>query len=235
MTTAPKQENPFLSLLLNIVIPSMILMKLSNEENLGPVIGLLVALSFPLAYGIYDFIDRKKINFISILGLISILLTGVFTLVKLAPHWIAIKEASVPTIIGAAILLSLKTEFPLVKKLLVNDTILNLDLIHEKLALKSNELAFDRLLVKASYLLASSFFLSAALNYGLAKYLLVAEPGSTQFNEQLGQMTALSWPVIVLPSMAVMMFALFRLISGIKQLTDLELEQILKSQPKTDK
>lgn len=237
MTSATKQENPLLSLLLNIVIPSVILMKFSTDETLGPVAGLIIALAFPIAYGIYDFIDRRKVNFISILGLLSVLLTGVFTLIKLAPHWIAVKEASVPAIIGTAILISLKTKFPLVKKLLVNDTILNLNLVHERLASKGNQQAFERLLVEASYLLAGSFFLSAVLNYGLARYLLVADPGTAEFNEQLGQMTALSWPVIVLPSMIVMIVALLRLVSGIKKLTGLELEQILHSQssPKSKK
>jgi intracellular septation protein A len=231
---AQKQENPLLSLALNIVIPSLILMKFSDAETLGPVTGLIIALSFPLGYGLYDFYDRRQVNFISILGLVSILLTGVFTIIKLPPHWIAVKEASVPAIIGGAILISLKTRFPLVKKLLVNDAILNLDLIKERLRVNQNEAAFDRLMVEASYLLATSFFLSAGLNYGLAKYLLVAEPGSAAFNEQLGQMTALSWPVIVLPSTVVMMVALWRLLRGVRQLTDLELEQIIRTQNRSD-
>jgi hypothetical protein len=45
-------------------------------------------------------------------------------------------------------------------------------------------------------------------------------------------MHALSWPVIVIPSMAIMMFALFRLMKGIKELTGLEMEQVLKTQEK---
>lgn len=226
-----KQENPFLNLGLNILIPSLILMKLSGEDHLGPVNGLLIALTFPIIYGLWDFYDRKKVNFLSILGLISILLTGVFTLIKLPPHWIAVKEASIPALIGTAILASLKTEFPLVKKLLFNENIMNVDLVHEKLKANESESKFERLLVQTSYLLSSSFFLSSALNYGLAKYLLVSEPGTQAFNEELGQMTALSWPVIVLPSMVIMFLALFKLLKGIKKLTGLELEQVLHAQP----
>lgn len=227
-----KQENPFLSIALNIAIPSVILMKLSGEDQLGPVNGLIIALAFPLIYGIYDFYDRKKVNFISILGLVSILLTGIFTLIKLPPHWIAVKEASIPALIGSAIIISLRTEFPLVKKLLFNESIINVDLVHEKLNSNGSESQFERLLVQTSLLLSASFFLSSGLNYGLAKYLLTAEPGTQAFNEQLGQMTALSWPVIVLPSMLVMFIALFKLVSGIKKLTGLDLEQVLHAQPK---
>ena len=230
-----KQENAFLSLALNIIIPSFILMKLSDENALGPVYGLIIALAFPFLYGIYDFFDRKKVNFISLLGLISISLTGIFTIIKLPAHWIAVKEATIPGLIGIAIVGSLKTKFPLVEKLLFNDAIININLVREKLTDLHNELAFEDLLARASYLLAASFFLSSALNFVLAKVLLTAEPGSIGFNEQLGKMTALSWPVIVLPSTLIMGIALWQLVKGLKKLTGLELEEILKTQPEKSK
>jgi intracellular septation protein A len=230
-----KQENAFLSLALNIIIPSFILMKLSDESGLGPVKSLLIALAFPIVYGIYDFFDRKKVNFISLLGLISISLTGVFTIIKLPAHWIAVKEAFIPGLIGVAIVGSMKTKFPLIEKLLFNEAIINTKLVHSKLTELENESAFHMLLNKSSYLLACSFFLSSALNFILAKAVLTAEPGSVNFNEQLGKMTALSWPVIVIPSTLIMGVALWQLVKGLKKLTGLELEQILKAQPEKPK
>ena len=210
-------------------------MKLSDESGLGPVNGLLIALAFPIVYGLYDFFDRKKLNFISLLGLISISLTGIFTIIKLPAHWIAVKEAFIPGLIGVAIIGSMQTKFPLIEKLLFNESIINTKLVHTKLTELENELAFHTLLNKSSYLLASSFFLSSALNFILAKVILTAEPGSVSFNEQLGKMTALSWPVIVLPSTLIMGIALWRLVKGLKKLTGLELEQILKAQPEKSK
>ncbi len=226
-----KQENPLLSIALNILIPSLILMKLSDPDKLGPVWGLVIALLFPIGYGLYDFIDRKKVNVVSILGLVSVFLTGVFTIIELPPKWIAIKEAAIPGLIGLTILLSTFSRYPLVKKFLLNEAIMNLDLVHTTLQQRSNEAAFEGLLKRSSILLSLSFFLSSFLNYALAEYLLVAEPGTTEFNQQLGQMTAYSWPVIVLPSTIVMGVALWQLVHGIKKLTGLELEQILKTQP----
>ncbi len=222
-----KKESPLSSILLNIIIPSIILMKFSTEDRLGPLYGLLVALAFPIGYGIYDFYDRKKINFVSILGLISTSLTGIFTLVKLPPEWIAYKEASIPLIIGITILVSMKTKFPLVHKLLYNKAILNVEKIDLILVAGNKQAQFDKILAKTSYLLSSSFFLSAALNFGLAKYILVSEPGSEAFNEELGQMTLLSYPVIVVPSMIIMVLALFTMLSGIKKLTGLTVEEVL--------
>ena len=41
-------------------------------------------------------------------------------------------------------------------------------------------------------MIASSFFLSAVLNYSLAKILVKSQPGTEAFNAELGRMTALS-------------------------------------------
>ena len=150
---------------------------------------------------------------------------------KLPPEYIAYKEASVPGIIGLAIIGSMKTKFPLVNKLLFNPALLNVDLIIEKLKAAKKELEFEKLLQKTSYLLSSSFFLSAILNFGLAKYLLVSEPGSEAFNEELGKMTLMSYPVIVVPSMIIMVFALYTMMNGIKKMTGLTVEDILHQPP----
>jgi hypothetical protein len=87
---------------------------------------------------------------------------------------------------------------------------------------------FDKLLVNASWILAGSFFLSSVLNYLLAVVILTAEPGTVAFNEQLGKMTALSFPVIALPAMLVLTADLFYLFRGITKLTGMPLEEIVK-------
>ena len=89
----------------------------------------------------------------------------------------------------------------------------------------------DKLLRDASLLLTLSFFVSAVLNYALARYLLRSPAGSEAFNTELAKMNLWSWPVIVLPSMAMTMFALWRLLGGIQQVTGLELEQLMHGAP----
>src|SRR4051812_35023429 len=75
-----KQENAMLNLVFNIAVPALIMGQLSGERWLGPRWGLIVALLFPLGYGIWDYIVRKKANFISVLGFAGVLLSGVFGL-----------------------------------------------------------------------------------------------------------------------------------------------------------
>lgn len=221
-----RAENPFLSILLNIVIPALILSKLSDEDRLGTVNALLFALAFPFIYGLWELIKNKVFSWLALLGVVSTLLTGGIGLLKLPAHYIAIKEASIPLIIGIVVLVSMRTKFPLVKKMIYNDKILNLEKVEAALDLQSSSEAFQNALNRVSYLLASSFFLSSFLNYALAKILLVSEPGTVSFNEELGEMTALSYPVIVIPSMLVLILALWYLVRSIKKYTHLELNDI---------
>ncbi len=226
----PKRESLLLNLLLNIVIPTLVLTKLSGEEYLGTQLAIVVALAFPIIYGLNDFRRSHKVNLFSALGVLSIFLTGGISLLELDPKYIAIKEAGIPALFGLATLISLKTRYPLVRTFLYNDKILQVDKVAQALDNTGNQAAFNQVLVNASYLVASSFFLSSALNYGLAKYLLVSPPGTEAFNAELGKMTALSFPVIAVPATLVMMGALLYLFSRIKSLTQLELEDILIQQ-----
>jgi hypothetical protein len=159
---------------------------------------------------------------------VSVSLTGGISLLEMDAIYIAIKEASIPGVLGVATLLSLKTSQPLIHTLLLNDKVFDVGRINQALDSNDSQSEFDQLLINASWILAGSFFLSSVLNYLLAVIILTAEPGTVAFNEQLGKMTALSFPVIALPAMAVMMGNIFYLFRGIKKLTGLELENIVK-------
>ena len=222
-----KSENLLLNLAFNIILPTLILTKLSSDEYLGTRLAIVVALAFPIIYGLKDFVVTRKINFFSALGVLSVLLTGGISLLELDPAYIAIKEAMVPAIFGLATLVSLKTPYPLVKTFLYNDKILQTDKIAAALEQNGQSRPFEKLLANASWLVAGSFFLSSFLNYMLATLLITSQPGTVEFNEQLGKMTALSFPVIALPAMLVLMGALFYLFRGITKLTGLTLEDVI--------
>lgn len=216
------------NLALNIIVPTLILTKLSGEEDLGPQLAIIVALAFPIGYGLYDFAKTREANIFSILGVISIFLTGGISLLELDPKYIAIKEAAIPGLIGLITLGSYYSPYPLVEKLLFNEQIMDVTKIKRVAAEKKATSALNLRLRNTSYLVASSFFLSSALNYILAKWIVVSAPGTSAYTEELGKMTALSFPVIALPSMIVMMGSLFYLFKGIEKLTALSLEDILQ-------
>lgn len=224
----PQKKESFLAnLLLNIVIPSVILSKFSNDEYLGVTTGVVVALAFPLLYGLYDFWQMRKINFFSILGFISVLLTGGISLLQLDPQYIAIKEAAIPGLFGLVTLISIRTRFPLVRTFIYNDKILQVDKINSALNQNNTHTQFEKVLHNATLLIAASFFLSSFLNYVLAKIIMVSPAGTAEFNAELGKMTALSYPVIALPMMIILISTLFYIFKNIKKLTGLTLEEVV--------
>ena len=228
---APKPENIWLNLLCNVILPGFFLNQLSQPERLGPVWGLVVSLALPLGYGVWDLATRRTFNIFSILGFVSTLATGVLGLLKTDAYWVAVKEAAIPLLLGLAIPLSLRTRQPLVKVLLFNDQVLDTHRIQQALAKRNTVAQFELLLGRSSWILAGSFLISAALNFILARWLLTAAPGSPEFNAQLGKMNWVSWPVIVVPSFGIMLFALFRLMKGVERLSGLKPEEIFRMPP----
>jgi hypothetical protein len=202
-------------------------MRLSGEGQLGPVNALLVALAFPLAYGLYDFYRRKRLNAFSALGFLGIALTGGIGLFRLDPRWIAVKEAAIPLLIGLGVIASILTRSSFVRTMLMGA--FDEESVDEALRQRNNKAEFDNRLLRASYIFAGSFFLSALLNYVLARLIVVSQPGTTAFNEELGRMTALSFPVITIPVLVVVAFDVYYLVSGITKLTGLDWKDILRS------
>ncbi len=235
LTEKKNKENPIVSIVFNIVVPALILSKFTkmfakffpDYSPISPVWGLVIALAFPVCYFLYDYFKRGKSSFIAILGFVSILLTGIIGVFNFPSEWIAYKEASVPFIIGLAILISLKTPYPLVRKLLYNEELVDVQKVDKILDEKNAKEHFDKVLVNSTYFLALSFLVSTILNFTLAKILIQSPSGTEAFNQELAKMTALSYPVIALPSTIVMVFALYYLFHNVKKITGLEIEEML--------
>lgn len=227
-SSSPKQESLVLNLLCNIAVPTLILTKLSSEKTLGPLWGLIVALAFPVAYGIWDAATRKKTNFISIIGFLSILASGGLGLLKVGGFWFAVKDAAMPIVVGIAVLASLKSKQPLVRELLFNEQVVDVPKVDAALEARQNRTAFDRLLAKASYAVAATFFASAAINFATARWIIRSEPGTEAFNAELGKMHSLGLAIMAVPAMVMLMLVLWRMIKGIEKLTGLEMEAIFK-------
>lgn len=223
----PKKPNALLEIAITIAVPAIVLMKLSGEAQLGPLRALLLALAFPLGWGLWDGWRRRRLNWLSVLGVVSTLLTGGIGLLHLEARWLAVKEAAVPLAIGLAVLGSAWTRQPLIRILVFNADLFDVDRVHKALAERGTEAAFEARLRTGTMLLAGTFFFSAAANYVLARWVVTSPAGTEAFNQELGRLTLLSYPVIALPSMVMMMALMFWLARGARQLTGLELEQMM--------
>lgn len=226
-TTPAHKPRPLIDLLVSIVIPSFILMKLSGENDLGAAGGLVAALAFPLGWGLFELVKYRKFNFIALLGLLSVLLTGGIGLFELDNKWLAIKEAAIPALIGIGVYISTFTPYPLVRTLIFNPDVLDVEKINQRLAEHNSAGQFEKRLMKATYLIVCSFAFSAVMNYILAKWLVTSPAGTPEFNEQLGQLTLYSYPMIALPSMVMMLGIFYYLWRTIRDLTGLKLEEVM--------
>jgi hypothetical protein len=236
-TTKPPSEptakkgskgNPLLELGVTILLPALILMKLSSEQRLGTLPALLLALAFPLGWGLWEAIKKRKVSWMSVLGVVSTLLTGGIGLLALDARWLAVKEAAVPGLIGLVILASTWTRTPLIRLLVFNATLFDVDRVNKALDEKNNHAAFEQRLKTGTVLLACTFFFSSVANYFLSRYIVNSPAGTQAFNEELGRLTLVSYPVIALPSMAMMMALMFWLAQGAKKLTGLDLSEMLQ-------
>lgn len=221
------KPRPWIDLLVSILIPSVILMKLSGDEYLGNVMALVIGLAFPLGWGLFELVRYRKYNFIAVLGIISVGLTGGIGLLELNANWLAVKEAAVPAVIGIAVLISTRTRYPLVRTLLYNPTILNVDKIQAVLKENNTENEFSDRLQKASYFFSLTFLFSSIMNYVLAKWIVTSPSGTQAFNEELGRMTLVSYPMIAIPSMIMMIAIFYYLWRSIRRLTGYTLEDVM--------
>ena len=139
-----------LNLGINLILPILFLRKgtdwfgesIAKQLDAAPdstVVGsimLLIAVSFPVGYGLWDLAKNKKVEFIFHLGAFSALLTGGIGLVPGATvQMFAIKEAAIPCILGILTVITLKTKRPLVHLFLLNPQLINVDLINENFGL----------------------------------------------------------------------------------------------------
>ncbi|WOO43518.1 VC0807 family protein [Rubellicoccus peritrichatus] len=236
--TAPKRENMWANLGFNIILPMLLLSKGEAWLSSVPPWGvLIIALAFPIGYFIYDLKERKKANGFSIIGFISVLLTGGIGLLKLSPMVFAIKETAVPLIFGVAVVASLKTKKPLIRMMLYNPSVMDVDKVDRALDTEEKRNGFNKLMVNCTWIIAASFLVSATLNFFITRIVVTTDPNIDQaaFTAEIGRQGFITWIVLTLATLPLMVFAMYKLFKGIKELTGYGLEDVILDAKKDKK
>jgi len=253
-TPKPAQDHPLANILINVLIPVLALSYLSKDPaiqemlgkavkpwHIGPIKALIVALAFPICYGVWFFLKTKKMNFFSGLGLFSVLLTGGLTLFlwnkdgsvkEHAAVLFGLKEASIPFVLGVAIIASHWSKTPLLRTFLYSDSIFDISRIEGKVAELGKEIDYRKVLLNATLLFAASFFVSTLLNFGMAMYFLgdldhTATNARELYNEKVAKVTGWGFLVIGVPIMLFLFLTLRKLLKGLHRVTGLEDEQLM--------
>ena len=248
------QEHPLANILINVLIPVLALSYLSKDPefqqaigkavrpwHIGPVKALVVALIFPIGYGIWHFVKTRKANFFSALGLVSVLLTGGLTIFlwnkdgTVKPNadvLFGLKEASIPLILGIAVIGSHYTSSPLLRVFLYSDSLFDIPKIESRVEEINGAERYREILFQATLLFAASFFLSTLLNFGLAIYFLgdldhTATNARELYNARVAKLTGWGFAVIGVPILVFLFFTLRRLLKGLGALTGFKDEEMM--------
>ncbi len=195
----------------NVIIPSLIMSFMSDENLLGPHYAFLIALLLPLSYGIYYLSVEKRYSVFSIIGLISILLTGGFGFMELSHGWMISKETAIPAVIGVVILLTGYMKRPFISVIL--DEVLDMESVKKDYKKKGKEKMLSRHIDQANTLFSIIFFIGAILNLVLSLTLLASDPGTPEYASEVGRLAALSFPAIVLP-IIILLTIVFAILAG---------------------
>lgn len=220
-----KRGNLWLEIGVTIVAPALILMK--GTSLLGPLPALFVALAFPLGWGAWQITHKRKFGLMAWIGIVSTMATGGIGVLQLDAQWLAVKEAAVPGLLGLAVAASALTRRPLIHALMLQPEIIEVERVQSALEARGATDAFAARLKTGTLLLAGTFFFSSVMNYVLARWIVDAPAGSELFNDQLGRLTLMSYPVIALPSLLMMMALMTWLARQARALTGLSIEQML--------
>lgn len=240
MTKRKDDENPLLNIFVNVLLPIVALSQLSKSGDkswhIGPEYGMAVAVAFPFIYGVVFFFKNKKFNFYSVLGIISVLLTGFITIhvwnedgsiKENADLLFAIKEAAIPLMLGAAMLYSHRTKNPLIDVFFLNPDIFDINKIEETAKEKNTFNDYLAFRLKLTWMFASSFLLSSLLNFILAMYLLKDANDKESYNLAVGKVMGYGYLVIGIPLMIIMVGCLIYLMKTISRITGLTKEEFM--------
>ncbi|MDE2396752.1 MAG: MFS transporter [Burkholderiales bacterium] len=225
----PARPNPLLEVGVTIIVPALVLMQFT--ERLGELPALLLALAFPVGWALWQGLRRRSLNGLAAVGIVSTLLTGGIGLLHLDAGWLAVKEAAVSALIGLVIALSAWTRRPLIHALIFDAALLDVPRLQAALAERRNVQAFEARLRQGTLLLAATFFFAAVANYFLTRWIVHSPAGTPAFNDELGRLTLLGYPLIALPTMALMAALLYWLAAQARRLSGIAVADLFGSEP----
>ena len=226
MSSSGGSRETWLEIGLNVVAPTLVLMFASGEDRLGPALALVLALAFPVVHGVRALARSESISPFTLLALISVGLTGGIGLLELDVGWFAWKEAALPLVMGLLAMWTTRTERPAM--LLLLERLLDEEKTAEALDTPAKKEAWRRHASRATLGLGLMYVLSGVASFVLARWLVTSPTGTEAFNVELGRMTALSFPVIGLPTMVGTAAVLFVFNRGVHQDVGLQIDELLQ-------
>lgn len=230
-----------LNVLLSVLVPVIILEKCSAEGDalwqMGTTWAMALALSLPIACGLYGFATVRRVELLTLFGLGGTLLTGLVTVYAQTgasealrpdtPWWYAAKEGLIPALLCGAVLMTARRPDSLLRAFVYSDSIFDIPAIEKAITERGEQAGYCALLRHANLMLAASLAVSAAANFALALCFLLpvldlpAARQAVEYNYAVGKMTWWGYLIIGVPLMVTLIIVIRRLSSRLENLTGL--------------
>lgn len=213
-------------LIINVLLPIAILVLLSDDRFLGALPALLLAIAIPAAYGVWDLLRRRRVDASTILGILSVLLTGVIAVFKLPSGLFAVKEALIPVGFAALLLVSNRTSFPIVK--LLFDVVQRKDRVERAVENIGGEAAYRAHVERCGALWAGTMAISGVMKFTLSSLIVTADAGTKAFNTQLATYELAQIPTSKTITMVMILALIWYIGKGTGRIVGLPPSQVLR-------
>lgn len=242
-----KGTQSLLNVLLSVLAPVMVLdhCSVAGPEiwQLGTTPAMCVALALPLGFGAWTFAQSRKVEPLTLFGLLGTILTGVVTIYANTgageairpdtPWWYAAKEAGIPLLLCGAVMVTARRQDSLLRVLLYSDSLFDITTIENKVAENGRGAAYDALLWRSSLFLGLSLVVSAIGNFILSLCFLLpvldapAARQALEYNYAVGRMTWWGYLVIGIPLLITLVAVIRNLISRLESITGLDRDRLM--------
>lgn len=241
-----KGTKSLLNVFLSVLAPVLVLDHCSaNGEawyHLGTTWAMVVALALPIGCGVFSFVTERRVELLTVFGLLGTILTAVVTVYAntgdgLAirpdtPWWYGAKEALIALLLAGAMLVNSCKEGSMLRAFVYSDSIYDVKSIERAVEERGQRTAYDATLRRAAYMTAGSLFFSAAANFALALYFLLPvldAPAAQQqelYNYAVSKMTWMGLLIIGVPLLATLVLVMRYLSRRLADISGLADEKI---------
>ena len=212
--------------LTGFVVPTVILLTLSDESKLGPLLAMGLALLPPVVLELYSLLTGRKASIISFVAIVGILLIGVISLFGLSEEWLGVRRAAIYLVGAIALAGLLLTRRDVVDKGL--EKLIDMDAIGKVARKKKIERQLAQQVTRVAWLFAGLLLAMAIWSYILTIIVITAPAGSSEFNAEYAELRVLGIPLVTLPFVVGTTVLLMYLVGRFEKLTGIEVEKLLK-------
>lgn len=217
---------PAVQFLAGFVLPTVVLLTLSDESKLGPFWGMILALIPPVALELFSVVTGRKASWLSLFAIIGILLIGVISLFGLSEEWLGLRRGAIYAVIAAGLLVLARFRRPLIDRGL--DQLIDMPMLQAAAGRRRVEDRLRRTITNTAYMLAFTLLVTAVWSYVLTIIVMTAPTGSSEFNAEYARLRLLSLPFVTLPLLVAVTGLLMYLLSRIERLTGMDGDELLR-------